>query len=142
MSLRLDNLKAIVCRSAAERQTLLHQLSGAARARWERETRFGIDGFFYRHWTYVESVSSHYNDVTFNFNPNTETPGPFAVRFSFSNHRTGATFDWVGTKADLSKSMTTTVVNAGEYPEAGVVTLHLDGCLAFEAPVHLDDLPF
>jgi hypothetical protein len=56
-SLPLDPaLKFIACRSAAERQTLLHLLPPNLRRQWAPRIRLGEQGLFERKWTYVEEV--------------------------------------------------------------------------------------
>ena len=73
-------LKFVACRSSAERQTLLHLLPYNLQEVWEEKIRLGEQGFFERKWTHVEEVVVVDQVVTFRFNPNTLTPGPFNVR--------------------------------------------------------------
>ena len=55
--LSLEHLRWIICRSSAERQTLLALLPSEARGSWESRVRLGFEGLFFRRWTYVESVA-------------------------------------------------------------------------------------
>jgi Arc/MetJ-type ribon-helix-helix transcriptional regulator len=47
-------LKFLACRSAAERQTLMHLLPHEVALKWDTKIRLGEWGFFERRWTYGE----------------------------------------------------------------------------------------
>ncbi len=93
-ALRLDAVRFIVCRSEAERETLLRLISPTTRARWER--KFEIDNgrnwnIFFRDWPYVESVELNRSSIIFHFNlasdPNHN--GPFNAVASITDTRSG-----------------------------------------------------
>jgi hypothetical protein len=53
----LEHLQHIVCRTAPERDTLLHLLSDEARSKWRSKIRTaGRAELFEGHWTHIESV--------------------------------------------------------------------------------------
>ncbi|MFQ5342833.1 MAG: DarT ssDNA thymidine ADP-ribosyltransferase family protein [Anaerolineae bacterium] len=73
-SLSLDPaLRFIACRSAAERQTLVHLLPANLRRQWAPRIRLGEQGLFFRKWAHVEEVVAVDNVVIFRFNPSTTT---------------------------------------------------------------------
>lgn len=131
------SLKMIVCRSAAERMTLLHLLPEPARLTWERLVRLGYDGLFERKWTFVESVTTVGTSIEFQFNPNTQTPGAFEVEFVY-REEDGRSWTWTGQKDALTTPHRFTVEGATR----GIATLKLDGCIAFAGQVTFEDTPF
>ena len=72
--LDLDSLKFIVCRSEAERETLLHLLTSRSRDRWQNKIVLENDksNIFTKDWVYVKSVELERSSITFylNFNSN------------------------------------------------------------------------
>ena len=138
-SLSLDPaLKFIACRSAAERQTLLHLLPPNLRRQWPPRIRLGEQGLFERKWTYVEEAITVDGEVVFRFNPNTRTPGPFQVTFSYREAGRGPERTWAGERAELNSLLRIRV------PDAvwGTVTLHLDDALAFAGTLTFEEIPF
>lgn len=131
------SLHWIVCRSPAERTTLLHLLAEPARALWEKKVRIDYQTLFERKWTFVENVTTIGTDIEFRFNQDTCTPGPFDGSLVY-NEVEGGRRAWSG------------AMQAGRAPQRfaledaqrGVVTLTLDGHIAFSGPVTLDDMPF
>ncbi|MBN1139358.1 MAG: DUF4433 domain-containing protein [Anaerolineae bacterium] len=138
-SLPLDStLRFIACRSAPERQTLLQLLPADLRQQWEARIRLGEQGLFERKWTYVEEVVTVDDNLIFRFNPNTLTPGPFNVSFSYSEMGTAPARSWTGVQARLDNSLYVRVPDANR----GIVTLHLDRALAFTGLVTFEEIPF
>ena len=138
-SLPLDPaLKFIACRSAAERQTLLHLLPASLRRQWPSRIRLGEQGLFERKWTYVEEVVTVDDKAIFRFNPNTRTPGPFQVSFSYREASEGSERTWEGEQAALIDHLRIRVPGA----VWGTVTLHLDDALAFAGPLTFEEIPF
>ncbi len=90
-ALHLDALKVIVCRSEAERETLLCLLSSMASTRWEEKIEIdnGNWDLFVRDWVYVESVGLSESSITLHFhlNVNTENSGPFRADLSITDVR-------------------------------------------------------
>ena len=131
-------LKYVVCRSAAERQTLLQLLPARFRQRWAPLVRVTEQGLFYRRWTYIEQVVTVDDAVVFRFNPDSQTPGPFEVSFSYRERGQGPERSWRGRQDDLRNGLEIQVPAAIE----GIVTLYLDDSLAFAGAVTFDELPF
>jgi len=138
-SLPLDPaLKFIACRSEPERQTLLHLLPTDLRRHWSARIRLGEPGFFERRWTYVEEVVAVDHVLVFSFNPNTTTPGPFRVSFSYREEGTATARTWTGEQAKLNNRLRIRVPGASW----GIATLHRDGALAFAGFVTFEEIPF
>jgi len=131
-------LKFIVCRSAAERQTLLHLLPADLCRRWAARIRLGEQGLFERKWTYVEEVVTVDDKVIFRFNPNTQTPGPFQVSFSYREADKGPERRWEDKQAALNNRLRIRVPGAVR----GTVTLHMDDALAFAGSLTFEEIPF
>lgn len=131
-------LKFIACRSVAERQTLLSLLPLGVANRWLSRIRIGTSDLFERHWTYVEEVTVVDDRVIFRFNPNTRTPGPFEVRFSYQEDGTDHERFWQGRKNRLNTILSFKLAGA----RWGTVSLHLDNALAFTGLILLEEIPF
>ncbi|MBC8263054.1 MAG: DUF4433 domain-containing protein [Anaerolineales bacterium] len=131
-------LKFIACRSAAERQTLLHLLPADLRRQWLPRIRLGEQGLFERKWTYVEEVITVDGKIVFRFNPNTRTPGPFQVSFSYREAGKGPERTWEVEQAALNNLLRIRVPGA----VWGTVTLHLDDALAFADTLDFEEIPF
>lgn len=140
---QLDNTcVSVVCRSTAERQTLLHKLPADLRTRWEPLVRLGKGvgaSLFQRQWTYVDTVAGANGLLTFHFNPNTILPGPFRVQFEYVED--GTLRSWTGSWV-WDQTIKPRPVDLTKAAPTGVAKLWLDECLAFEARVQLRDLPF
>ncbi len=133
------SLRLIVCRSVAERQTLLRFLPSDLRRQWLPRIRLGDQGLFYRRWTFVEEVVVIDDQVVFRFNPNTQTPGPFEARFSYKDEaRSDQVRSWQGKLLDAKFQLSFRVSET----RWGIATLHLDDAVAFSGPLVFEDIPF
>jgi hypothetical protein len=138
-SLPLDPvLRFIACRSAAERQTLLHSLPANLRRQWASRIRLGERDLFERRWTFVEEVVVVDDRIVFHFNPNTRTPGPFQVAFSYREAGEGPERTWRGEQAALNSLLRIQVPGA----VCGTVALRLDDALAFAGQITFEEIPF
>lgn len=131
-------LKFIACRSTAERQTLLHLLPVDLHQQWMPYIRLGEQGLFERKWTYVEEVVTVNDKLTFRFNPNTLTPGPFQVSFSYREVDENFERTWKGEQKTLNNLLSIRIPNA----VWGTAALSLDGALAFAAPISFKEISF
>ena len=132
-------LKFIACRSVAERQTLLSLLPIGLANRWASRIRLGLFDLFERHWTYVEEVVTVSNRVTFRFNPNTRSPGPFEVKFSYQEEGTDTPRVWIGTQERLNRDLSFRFQQGERW---GTAILQLDDSLAFSGLLLFEDIPF
>lgn len=136
--LQIDQyLRLIICRSTAEIQTLMNLLPPQQRSLWRNKISLG-DALFDRKWTFVEEVATSEEKITFRFNPNSITPGPFQVNFMYQDIYEKNPRIWEGQKESLNKSLSFTIENANE----GMVTLKLDDSLAFYGKVIFNEIPF
>jgi len=150
--LRLSVLQAVLCRTTAEMETLLHLLSDKARARWAE--RIGTKAsLFYKRWSFVESATLTREKAKFNFNPSSQTPGPFLADVRFTALPSGRRFVWRKEGYYTNQAMK---FGAGRVPESSLqVTLHaaghpadyevelrLNSELAYATVHHEDSVPF
>lgn len=88
----LDALKSVVTRSAPERQTLQTLLSERVLLHQVPPETIAVDpNLFHCRWTYIERVAFDGSQVRVLFNPDSQTPGPFAARLVWSIPETHAT---------------------------------------------------
>jgi len=150
--LRLTALQAVLCRTTAEMETLLHLLSDKARARWA-----GCIGtkasLFYKRWSFVESTTLTNQKAKFSFNPSSETPGPFSAEARFTVKPSGKRFAWRKEgyytnqamkfgAARVPESSLQITLNAAGHPADYEVELRLNGELAYATAHHEDSVPF
>jgi|WetSurMetagenome_2_1015567.scaffolds.fasta_scaffold50779_2 hypothetical protein len=136
--LQLDEtLKMIFCRSVAEMQTLLQLIPNNLRSRWSTKLRLA-DFLYNRQWTFIEEVTTVENKINFRFNPNTLTPGPFHVVFTYQEDGESNIRSWEGRRERLDRSFGIIVREAS----SGLATLTLDDALAYKGRVIFNDIPF
>jgi hypothetical protein len=133
------DLKFIACRSVAERQTLMHLLDWPTEEKWQNKIKMGEQGFFERKWTYLEEVVYADNYITFRFNPDTQTPGPFQLRSEYQENGS----DKVG-RLEKQVECLDNIFRIRKPPNAksGTVKLYLDDCLAYSDNIIFEDIPF
>jgi hypothetical protein len=130
-------LRAVYCRSEAERATLLHGLTAQAQAAWGGLVRTGIDLMFFRLRPYVRQVNGRDgNLLTIEFTRSINQEQLLA--FSFVGD-SGRRYEAESTLPPNAGTMTYRLVNS---EAGGVLTLHLEEVLAFEGYLTVSDLPF
>jgi hypothetical protein len=78
--LDLSVLKYIVCRSPAERESLLNLLPEDVFARWSSKILVDTKAnFYFRKWVYVQTVDLTSKYVAIDFSPDAIHPSPFAL---------------------------------------------------------------
>lgn len=125
----LTNLKRLVCRSQAELETFLNCLTDQTRNAFAN--RIGVaTNAHYKHWTFVESTDLSNQQVTIRFNPNTQSPGPFAAKVAFTTAGGRQIGHWE--KLDYVADGTLRFRLASiQNPTDYTVSLTLDGNLAY-----------
>jgi hypothetical protein len=94
-ALGLEALVHVATRSAAERRTLLTLLSKEHGSSAVAPEMITVDsGLFFCQWTYIESVALVGSTIRCQFNPDSQTPGPFAAVFEWADPATGASMPW------------------------------------------------
>ncbi len=133
-----DHLQAVLCRSPAERATLLHLLGDAAN-QWNGRIRvYGEPGLFESQYAYMDTVDGGPDGIDFTLHPRRDG---LAVRTEMwtwdSDGNQVMHFD--PTELDASEPWTSqTTFEPGTY----VARFELEGCLAYEASFIIDELPF
>jgi len=133
-SLALNHkLRAIVCRSAAERLTLLHMLKPRTRRAWSEQVRVAPT-FFCHRWWYVKNVKAGQGSIDFELSDaSCDIELSYRRALPSGRLRTATT--------TLRKGATSWRVWALDRDD-GVVAIRLAGNLAFQAVVVLSDAPF
>jgi hypothetical protein len=140
LELDLSALRYIVCRSEAEKDSLIHLLDYASWRTWHNHilTEGKLD-LFERRWTFVERVNFFGDKVAFHFSPDTITPGPFEAQIKV--------IDLKGQKSTVEKMkdfyckkrcIFEFPANLTDYE----ISLSLDGDLAFADAYQETDEPF
>jgi ssDNA thymidine ADP-ribosyltransferase, DarT len=84
--LDLSALKFIVCRSPAEKETLLNILPVKAFDRWSSKVVIDTKvNFFFRKWTFLQVVELTSKYTTLTFSPDTIEPGPFHLKVTLKS---------------------------------------------------------
>lgn len=139
-SLSLESVpNSIVCRSSAERQTLLHLLSPKSRLKWNKKIQIDTSqGLFERKWSFVEEVIATDVDHTlrFRFNPNSQATEPFDIKLDYTENGIANTKTWKAKKS-LKQSLSISIPGA----KIGVAKLQLDDSLAFQGIVRFNNIP-
>lgn len=149
--LRLSALQAVLCRTTAEMETLLHLLTDETRARWA-----GCIGtkasLFYKHWSFVESASLTKETAVFRFNPSSQAPGPFAAEARFVVLPSKKAYLWKSESFYTNKAAKFGATRAGSALRVGLalaghpsdyeLELRLDGELAYANSHHDESIPF
>lgn len=137
-SVGLEHLKAIVCRSGPERDTLLHLLTPDVRLRWRGKIRLVARlEMFEASWTYVKSVSWVNNELIFGFSPRT---ADFTIHVRIVDPQTGAeykdkTMSWsFGPQSNRLRARLPSDASLAE------VSVHLDESLVYHAVVDREEL--
>lgn len=137
-SLRLGpELRAIVCRSPAERITLLDGLSEEASARWSRRVRTGSGPLYFRHRPHIKAVAALKPDE---FSVELFKPSQRGFPFKLEFHpddgdpvqrlETEFPADAQGSRYRLPRAY-----------DSGVLECRIDGFLAFRGRLQLADVP-
>lgn len=132
------NLQGVLCRSPAERATLLHLLGDSANQWSDRIRVYAEPGLFESRYVYLNTVDG----------------GPDGVRFTLHPRRDGATvtstmrvWDDNGNQRlhfgpeDLNPAKRW-ISRKSLKPGTYLARFELEGCLAYEAPFVIDELPF
>ena len=142
--LGLDCLRAIICRSQAEYETLLYLLPPGIHSRWvdQISVRQNLN-LFNNRWTFVEQVDMSNERVAFRFNRSTTTPGPFVAYVEiFEPLADGPKkYTWQDNEYQAKDALSLnlrTLTDPSDYS----VRLTLDGQLAFANRYQEDRLPF
>ena len=142
--LRLGAVRAIVCRSQAEYETLMYLLPPSAHARWVGKIFVSPHWrLFHNHWTFVQQVEMSDKRLLFRFNKDTKTPGPFDARVEIIElvMNTPQIYRWRRNEFHANEPLD---LNLGSLssPQDYTVRFFLDDQLAFASRYQEESLPF
>ncbi|NLD73267.1 MAG: DUF4433 domain-containing protein [Chloroflexi bacterium] len=123
--LDLEALKLIVCRSEAEKDTLLHLMGpNLSRQYHKRVVATGRLSLHERTHTFVDKAVLSSDAAVFRFSPDTKSPGPFDARFIIEGQNT---VHETSHRILANRSLRVTFQPLSSYS----ITLLLDGHLAY-----------
>ena len=133
-----DRLQAVLCRSPAERATLLHMLGDAAET-WSRIIRVYTEpGIFESRYAYVDSVAVSGDGVSFKTHARFDAQ-PVRVDVSVSPTDGGWRRSFFLDEAHASFKI---VCNVQLQPGSYLVEIAVDRSLAYKAISLIEELPF
>jgi hypothetical protein len=131
-------LQAVLCRSAAERATLLHYLGSAAATWGQRVIAYTEPGLFEGRYTYVETVDVTEEGIRFKLHPRYDG-GKVETKVELLDSQGRSILVTNNNLLDPStRYIIKKPLSAGRY----LVRIDLEGCRAYEAESLIDDLPF
>lgn len=133
-----NTLEAILCRSSAERTTLIHMLGQAAQAWESRIVVQSAPGIFENRHVYLDEVAIASDGISFRFNPTSLYP---TVKTELIVQGVGNAFNqsWGPWQLDPRKRWKRSqAFEDGTYNVKFIV----EDCLAYEANLLVDSLPF
>ena len=139
-SLNLNYLKHIVCRSSAEKDTLLNLLSDDSYQAWKSKITIDTKNyFFWKKWTYVEEVILSSSYLILQFPPDSKSPGPFKLNIERHNRVTDDI-----TSGEIPQIMCEgrKRINFKKDSEEYSIKIHLDDDLIYSDSYEYYDLPF
>jgi len=138
--LDLSSLEYIFCRSPAEKETLIYLLPEAISGRWNKKILIeSKSDLFHRNWSFVETADLTNSHLTFQFSPDTNTPGPFDLDLSVEDVITQQVFA-VRERAMVNATRRFKFTRSMTHYR---VQLKLDDDLAYENDyLEDDDVPF
>lgn len=133
-----DRLVGVLCRSPAERATLLHMLGDDA-SRWSSRVRVYTEpGIFENRWSYVDSVSVSKDGVSFTTHPRSDAQ-PIKVSIAITSIDDSRKLVFSNESAPARHTiLCKTNLTPGTY----LVEISVDDCCAYRALSLIDDLPF
>jgi ssDNA thymidine ADP-ribosyltransferase, DarT len=138
--LDLDPVKFVVCRSQAERETLLYLLDAPTRDRWSAIT-ITKHNLHWRTWNFVEEVSFDGQRLTFRFNRSYTAAGPFRATCSIDGMESGERYTWEEDDFEIAESGI--LQFKVEQPEDRLrAELRFDGALVYQSELTVVSEPF
>lgn len=132
------NLQWVLCRSAAERATLLHLLGDSADQWSNRISVYAEPGLFESRYAYLNTVDAGLGGVTFTFSPRRDGASVSTEMAVFDGNG-GPIMHFGPTELDPAKRwISRRALEPGRY----LARFKLEGCLAYEASFVIDELPF
>jgi hypothetical protein len=138
----LESLRGVMCRSAAEFETLRALLPADIWSHWRNHIGARTDyALFNREWVYVDHVALSPTRATFHFNParNLMDAGPFDLQLEVEDS-SGKSFVWAQRDAEIKTALVIDLTVLGQ-PDAYQVYLTLDQHVAYAGRYSRDNNP-
>lgn len=129
--LPLTHLRMVKCRTLAEQETLLHLLSPEVRLRWAEHFSLAQHiehELYFREYIYVESVVATEGQICIGIHPSQLEPKPMSIKIRAQqdgSRRATWSERIVSNKVQVYRLLI-------KRPLRGVLSIYLDGCLAFK----------
>jgi hypothetical protein len=143
-ALSLENLRRVMCRSAAERDTLQHLL-GSDWIKWRDIIRVDADlNLFHRRWNYIESAALSTQLIHFRIHEavDFDARGPFELRIEINDAQTSqtSTVEQTITRFLNIPSLDISQLKTAEY----TITVYADDSLIYSSSYHdfNSEIPF
>lgn len=132
------NLQGVLCRSPAERATLIYLLGESAHQWLGRIRVFAESGLFESRWAYMNTVDGGPNGIAFTIHPRQDGQTVSTTMHVWDDN--GDQIYGFGPKEldPAIKWKTRQSLDPGKY----LVQFELEGCLAYKATFVIDELPF
>ncbi|MBF0335353.1 MAG: DUF4433 domain-containing protein [Alphaproteobacteria bacterium] len=132
------NLQSVLCRSSAERAFLLSLLGDAGEI-WKARIRvFSKPGIFQSEYAYLERVQCSSSKIEFSFHPRKDGK---SVLTEIDVHNEYGTL--IFRKDPISLDTAIRWYTNPEMPDGRyIVSIRLEGCMAYQAPCVIDNMPF
>ena len=129
------DLRAVCCRTPAERATLLNRLTSRARKKWGSRIRLGVDLMFFREHPHVKSVRGAGDELEVELYRAHYTEIPYRICLE-DEERVAVGSGVIPARAGMQ------LFRVQSDWETAMLTFELYDCVAFRAPVEFSDLPF
>ncbi len=132
------HLQGVLCRSPAERATLLHLLGNSANQWSERIRVYAEPGLFQNRYAYLNTVDGGPDGLAFTISPRHDGASVTTTMWVWDNNG-NRRMHFGPIELDPAKRwMSQESLEPGTY----LVRFELEDCLAYEAPFVIDELPF
>ncbi len=132
------NLQSVLCRSPAERATLLYRLGNTADQLSDRIRVFAAPGLFESRWAYLNTVDGGPDGLAFTISPRHDGASVTTTMWVWDDNG-NRRMHFGPTELDPAKRW---ISQESLEPGTYLARFELEGCLAYEALFMIDKLPF
>jgi hypothetical protein len=139
-NLNLNGLRHIVCRSQAEKETLLYLLPNSdIWDKWSDKIILIRNPLFFKRWTFLKEVNLFDDYIYAKFSPDSETPGPFQFKACVSGVHSDIERNLINDSFIAHQSIRLNLPNdIGDYE----ITMYLDNNLIYSNMYIKTDMAF
>lgn len=139
-SLDLNALKYIYCRSQAEKETLLQLLESNIKRKYRNKVAAtSRSTLFFRKHTFIQSGRLSAQSATFDFSPETSSPGPFHLKIEVQTETQNGIYEIDDFTVKPNQNFS--ISFRRKIPKY-TIRVKLDNCLAFANSFEEVDIPF